>query len=209
MVDVFPRRNLPPQAEQWGREVENRVTSLETETGVNAQGLAGQNRNIASSLSLIAQQIEDLRATQATIPITRSLADRQIGFSVPSTYPTWTEISRIDILNPSGRRAINLFCVANMGIYENTPTPTAFSQTRMRIYNLETGAYMGDSGDQPAVRSPQVTSTFHSATALYAEEFTTPEGGIFITQEVTSTVPANFPADARNFTQLVVQTSFL
>lgn len=67
MVDVFPRRNLPTLAEQWGREVENRVTSLEVSTGVNSQGLAGQNRNTASSLSVIAQQIEAIQSAQQAL----------------------------------------------------------------------------------------------------------------------------------------------
>lgn len=60
MVDVFPRRNLPPLAEQWGREVENRVVSSEGSIESLQQSLSGQNRNTASSLSVLARQVSDL-----------------------------------------------------------------------------------------------------------------------------------------------------
>lgn len=60
MVDIFPRRNLPPQAEQWGREVESRVVSAESDIEAVQQALSGQNRNTASSLSVLAQQVSDL-----------------------------------------------------------------------------------------------------------------------------------------------------
>lgn len=67
MVDVFPRRNLPPLAEQWGREVENRVVSTESAIEALQQGLSGQNRNAASSLSVIAQQLDAIQQTQAEL----------------------------------------------------------------------------------------------------------------------------------------------
>lgn len=67
MVDVFPRRNLPPLAEQWGREVENRVVSSEGAIESLQQGLSGQNRNTASSLAVIAQQIQSIQDAQADL----------------------------------------------------------------------------------------------------------------------------------------------
>lgn len=67
MVDIFPRRNLPPLAEQWGREVENRIVSSETGIETLQQGLSGQNRNTASSLAVIAQQIQSIQDAQADL----------------------------------------------------------------------------------------------------------------------------------------------
>lgn len=59
-MDVFPRRNLPVPAEQWGREVERRVVSSEMGIEVLQQGLSGQNRNTASSLAVLSDQVNDL-----------------------------------------------------------------------------------------------------------------------------------------------------
>lgn len=87
MVDVFPRRNLPGEAEQWGRAVEDRVTTLELATGSNAQGLAGQNRNTASSLSVIAQQLDAIQQTQAELQQAQTeLANQQDQILATTTF---------------------------------------------------------------------------------------------------------------------------
>lgn len=67
MADVFPRRNLPGDAEQWGREVEKRVAAVDSTLESVQQSVQGQNRNTASSLSVIAAQIEKIEQTQAQI----------------------------------------------------------------------------------------------------------------------------------------------
>lgn len=209
MVDVFPRRNLPPLAEQWGREVENRIVSSETGIETLQQGLSGQNRNTASSLSLIAQQIEDLRATQATIPITSSTSSFSTDFPITAMDPSWQTVVRIDIPTPPGRNNLNISCIANARLYENTATPTAFSQAIIRVYSASTDSLLWGGGSAPGVRSGQVTSTFHSCTAILGAQVTTPDEGIYVVFQVSSTIPANFPADNRNLAELVVQTSFL
>lgn len=60
MTDVFPRRNLPDEAEPWGREHDKRVIALETGLDSLQKGLQGQNRNTASSLASLGDQIRDL-----------------------------------------------------------------------------------------------------------------------------------------------------
>lgn len=209
MVDVFPRRDLPGKADVWGREVETRTTSNEESIASLRQGLAGQNRNTASSLSVIARQIEDLLATQATIPITSSRSDFSTDFAVSALDPDYETVVRIDVPTPLGRNNLNIFCIANARIYENTPTPTAFSQALIRVRNAETGGTLWVGGSAPGIRSPQISSTFHSCTAIMGTELTAPDAGVIVEFRLTSTIPANFPADNRNLAELVVQTSFL
>lgn len=60
MTDVFPRRNLPEDAEQWGRAHDDRVVSLEKQIEALGQSLSGQNRNSASSIQTLATQVKDL-----------------------------------------------------------------------------------------------------------------------------------------------------
>lgn len=60
MNDVFPRRNLPDDAEPWGREHDNRVLSLENTVDTIKNSLLGQNRNNASSVQVLADQVRDL-----------------------------------------------------------------------------------------------------------------------------------------------------
>lgn len=67
MVDVFPRRNLPGDAEQWGRDVEGRVVDLSTGQEILGQQLQSQNRNTASNLAVMAAQIQTLGEQQEAL----------------------------------------------------------------------------------------------------------------------------------------------
>lgn len=67
MPDVFPRRNLPGEAEQWGRAHDDRVVALESGLESVTQSLQGQNRNTASSLSVIADQVKKIADQQEQI----------------------------------------------------------------------------------------------------------------------------------------------
>lgn len=56
-TDVFPRRNLPGSAEQWGRTVEDRLVALEKLAIAQEQSARGANRSTASQLSNIQQSL--------------------------------------------------------------------------------------------------------------------------------------------------------
>lgn len=65
--DVFPRRNLPDEAEMWGREHDKRVVAIEDQIIAVKQSLTGQNRNTASSLSVLGNQITAIEQAQADL----------------------------------------------------------------------------------------------------------------------------------------------
>lgn len=67
MPDVFPRRNLPNEAEPWGRAHDDRVSALESGLEIVTQSVQGQNRNAASSLAVIAQQVQKIADQQETL----------------------------------------------------------------------------------------------------------------------------------------------
>lgn len=77
MADVFPRRNLPDDASQWGRAVEKRTE--DTEAGVVAvrQSLQSLNRNTASSLETLANQIQEIEAAQDELEAQQALIQAQ------------------------------------------------------------------------------------------------------------------------------------
>lgn len=72
MVDVFPRRNLPNEAEQWGRTLETAVTGLDTSVEIVGQQVQSLNRNTASSLSVLANQVTAVQEAQAAIEVTQA-----------------------------------------------------------------------------------------------------------------------------------------
>lgn len=67
MSDVFPRRNLPGDSDNWGRAAEGRIVNAEGSIDTVKQFVQAQNRNTASSLQVIASQIEAIQATQLQI----------------------------------------------------------------------------------------------------------------------------------------------
>lgn len=56
--DTFPRRNLNPEAEEWGREVEGRIFELENRAQGNTQSVSGLNRSSAASLQELTEKID-------------------------------------------------------------------------------------------------------------------------------------------------------
>lgn len=97
MADVFPRRNLPDEAEQWGRTAEDRITNLDGSIVQLQQGLQSQNRNTASSLEVLAGQIraveaaqEEIRAAQDAIIATTDFLSTQTVFDSKSTLSQYT-----------------------------------------------------------------------------------------------------------------------
>lgn len=61
--DVFPRRNLPGSAEQWGRVVEDRTRELEKNAVAVNQSLHGANRDTAAQLANLAPSVARLTST--------------------------------------------------------------------------------------------------------------------------------------------------
>ena len=64
MSDVFPKSNLPDDAIPWGRAHDTRVIDLETRLEIANQSIQGQNRNTASSLAVIAGQLQRISDQQ-------------------------------------------------------------------------------------------------------------------------------------------------
>lgn len=70
-TDVFPRRNLPGDSDNWGRTVEDRTASAETAIQIVGQEVQSLNRNTASSLAVQAGQIKAIQDAQSAIVATQ------------------------------------------------------------------------------------------------------------------------------------------
>lgn len=87
MPDIFPRRNLPNDAEQWGRAHDERVLSVEGQIETIRQSLSGQNRNTASSLESLANQLRSIEAQQDAIEAAQAeLASQQASIIATQTF---------------------------------------------------------------------------------------------------------------------------
>lgn len=69
MTDVFPPWNAPDLMVPWSRAVQDRIVAAEGQISVLQQSVSGQNRNSASSLGSLADQIRNISAVQADIQV--------------------------------------------------------------------------------------------------------------------------------------------
>ena len=67
MTDVFPPWNAPDLMVPWSRAVQHRIVAAEEQISVLQQSVSGQNRNSASSLGSLADQIRNISAVQVDI----------------------------------------------------------------------------------------------------------------------------------------------
>lgn len=84
-TDVFPRRNLPDEAEEWGRKVEERIVALEGVGQILGGKAQGVNRTQASSLQDLAQQLARLDALRKSIPRSAAITTSNFNFGLPTT----------------------------------------------------------------------------------------------------------------------------
>lgn len=61
-ADVFPRRNLPGESEQWGRALEDRIRSTAYDVVNVGESISSDNRVFAGQAGAINGQIDELRS---------------------------------------------------------------------------------------------------------------------------------------------------
>lgn len=85
--DVLPRRNLPDDAEPWGRNMETRTSDLRSDVTAIQQSLQGQNRNTASSLAVLGAQVKVIADTQNELEAQQAiLASQQASIIATQTF---------------------------------------------------------------------------------------------------------------------------
>lgn len=99
MSDIFPRRNLPPEAEEWGRTVEDvhldhetRLAVIEARGKATNRSSAATSTDLARQLQSLSQAIDDIAAAQRSIPkpYSDSTAPSNFGLS-----PGWVTVASL------------------------------------------------------------------------------------------------------------------
>lgn len=99
MADVFPLRNLPTDAEPWGRTVEDRIYQAENALSGSKQSLSGLNRATGSTLENLAYQIQQVQSLAESIPVPQQRSANFTGFGVTGTNG-WNPIGSLTF-NPT------------------------------------------------------------------------------------------------------------
>lgn len=98
--DVFPRRNLPDDAEEWGREVEARIHNAELASSASGKSISGLNRTTSSSLDTLAHQIAEIKRLQDSIPVAQQRTAQNTNFGLPSSG--WNTVATTSFEAPGG-----------------------------------------------------------------------------------------------------------
>lgn len=96
MADVFPLRNLPTDAEDWGRTVEDRIYQAENSLSGSRQSLSGMNRATSSTLENLAYQVQQVQDLYDALPKVHQGTTSPTGFGVPATG-VWNTIASVNI----------------------------------------------------------------------------------------------------------------
>lgn len=155
-----PRRNLPPDAEPWGRWVEGLLLEQNSLTASNGQSINNTLRGVNASLQQLGNQIQTLSAQQADIT---DLIDKQVIGASNSvitedvyTTETATAYSAVSVTVPAGFTKATVMAVSS-AFYMST-SGIAEVQMATRIAATD-GAWQIIILDHP-----ESASTSHAAT---------------------------------------------
>lgn len=150
--DAFPRRNLPGDAEDWGRKVEDRIRNLEYGYVGQKTNLQSENRSSSSSLQELARQIVQLNANQAAldaairaVPRTIQSTAQNAGFGLGSG---WNTVVYTEITVPSGMTNCKLLVIGSGQVVTATTTQNVQTSYKVNVPNV---------GESPTAPGPWTT----------------------------------------------------
>lgn len=128
MGDVFPPRDLPGRAEDWGRKVEKRIEDGETATNVLRGSLDGLNRNTASSLQVLGGQVRDLGGRETYSAFDASASNGWNTTSQPANAPFGPSIT-VTLTEP---RVVSIVYIVNITAIADCRVANTYTSSRMR-----------------------------------------------------------------------------
>lgn len=111
--DVFPKDNLPPEAQAWRREVENEIYTLRNRTLGGDESILGLNRTSAASLETLADQlrlledqVQRINDLYNALPIPYQGTQHATNFGLSSS--SWNTVASVSFKPPrKGRMFIS------------------------------------------------------------------------------------------------------
>lgn len=127
MTDIFPKADLPGPAQPWAREVEKRIYQGENGVVSSDQSILGLNRNTASTLENLAEQVRELN-TQVervqglydALPIAYQRTETFLNFGLSSS--SWNSIGSITFVPPRSGRFVVSATASGQLVSDSTST---------------------------------------------------------------------------------------
>jgi len=139
VTDIFPRRNLPPRAEQWGRAIEGEITSLERLQTQDLQGEGNWGRAAAGRLAVLSTSVEEVSNRLST-----SIQLDTMSVTGSATFEPFPRLNQtVTFPATNGNRTARVVLTGN--VTESTPT-----QSRLYIYLIHNGEVLSAAQVQPS-----------------------------------------------------------
>lgn len=195
--DVFPPRNLPPEAVPWARAVEEAIEQRENEGQSQKERSNGQNRSTAATLSDLAEKYVQLQALYRAIPKPYVSNVMTTGFGLTSG---WVTVATMTVPVPSGATAVS---ITSQGSGEFVATGLGDYLIYSRI------SIQGDEGPQFIPASSAAGVARSVVAPIHGRSFTvSPGGSILVEFQVFAVDYTLYPANAENFASIVTDAVF-
>ena len=197
--DVYPRRNLPGTAEDWGRALETDVVGTKKALEIVGQNIGAQNRATAASLQELSRQI-------VSIPVT--LADSDTVSPISSTTLAWVTKATVNLTVPENKTSCVLFAGASLALLD-TVTGGVAAPPYARIL-VESTTALPISNGVPATKDAGA-SNVNNVVSFSGTHSLSVTPGDTVTVELQVQVyhaSAYGTASSSNFATLAVQATF-
>ena len=195
MTDVFPRRNLPGDAEQWGRAHDVRLIAAESKLSTVEQNVSGQNRSIASSLATLADQINAL-------PIVWVGAHSVMGIGIAGAPSYWVLAAQVRVPVPQGKTVASVVAIGGAALLDTVTAGVTVAEAQIFI-DGQGSPYFSAAKDVGASTANNILTPSFGRAA-----FTPSSSTILVQLFLAGHNPAAFPAIAENFGSLTVTATF-
>ena len=139
MTDIFPRRNLPPRAEQWGRSVEGEIETVEKAQTQDVQSDGNWSRASAGRLAVLSNSIGEIGDR-----LSNSVQMTDMSVTGGATSEPFPRLDRIVTFPATqGNRTARIVLTGN--VVESVET-----QSRLYVYVLYKGQILSAAQVQPS-----------------------------------------------------------
>jgi hypothetical protein len=198
-TDVFPRRNLGGESEEWGREVEARVRAVEYAILGQQQNLSGANRTSASSLQELSRQLQALENLVNAIPKVVQSSQTSTGFGLGSG---WNTIVSASITVPANVSTGTISANGSALLVSPSTSTVVTSRSRLVVAGTAQGeipnAWYPGSGDFRSIAVPSAARSFSVS----------PGSTITVSFQANPDDPASYPSNPSSYAVLSLIGTF-
>lgn len=205
--DVFPRRNLPGDADAWGRVIEDNIRDLKRAFLGQKENVKSDNRATASTFQELSRQVvrigealEDVQAGLRAIPKPVQSLASEANFGLSGG---WNTVASTSITVPEGVTFASIAAYGSGQVVSETTTSNVETQYRVVVPGI---------GAQPAAPGPWAVGYGDFRTILlpsYAWNASVTPGQVLTAQfQVQPEDASAYPPNSKSYAVITLRAIF-